>query len=345
MELYDNLKLSQIDPKSDYGDLKRLTHAGYEASIQTFVKSAHRVTTLAAIALFRNSSLVCLVGARFDDDPAWNSIMVDHFGLIGVGGFGGWPGYAKVRGVHRGSVLLRWMTNLVLLVANYSPYVGLVAQKVPPLGSPLDAEGQRYQQQDYLGCFEDTWERDLPHLTTAYGSPIDLSVAKCQEACYVLGYHYAGLQNRQECRCGSSFGHYRKLNDTQCRSSCKMAEYQNSSLSQSPVAFEYCGGHMKNAVYKSRRNHYTQLPSISANYQVVQPETPPRDAVYIVGKAGESCDAACAADARACNVQLLPLLHNHCAILQKLTGALKITFVLICARVCRCVAIVSRSFR
>jgi hypothetical protein len=34
--------------------------------------------------------------------------MVGHFGLIGVGGYGGNPMYAKLRGVHKGSVFVRY---------------------------------------------------------------------------------------------------------------------------------------------------------------------------------------------------------------------------------------------
>jgi hypothetical protein len=37
----------------------------------------------------------------------WNAVVAGHFGLIGLGGFGGNPKYAKVRGVHKGALFVR----------------------------------------------------------------------------------------------------------------------------------------------------------------------------------------------------------------------------------------------
>jgi hypothetical protein len=62
--------------------------------------------------------LVALVPCRSDDDRrCWDEALLQHFHLYGVG-LGNVP-----RGVYKGTVFVRWLTNRLLLVGAYSPFL------------------------------------------------------------------------------------------------------------------------------------------------------------------------------------------------------------------------------
>jgi len=137
MELYSNLRLSKLDPsRIGYGDLAALTKEGYIALTHAFLREASRLRVPEEWVHHRHAKLVLLLpAASSDKDPAWNAVLNDQFGLIGVGGYGGWEGYVKVRGIFRGAVFVRWGTNLILLVGKYSPYYERVVEQVPFSGT------------------------------------------------------------------------------------------------------------------------------------------------------------------------------------------------------------------
>ncbi len=55
----------------------------------------------------------------------------------------------------------------------------------------------------YIGCYADSMMRDLPY--QAYGSQYN-TVGSCAAACAYHGYRYAGLENGNQCFCGSAYG-------------------------------------------------------------------------------------------------------------------------------------------
>jgi hypothetical protein len=53
----------------------------------------------------------------------------------------------------------------------------------------------------YLGCYRDAGERDLPLFIGAH-----MTDSQCHAGCHFRGYRYAGLQSSRECWCGHSYG-------------------------------------------------------------------------------------------------------------------------------------------
>jgi hypothetical protein len=131
LELYSNLRLAKLGVDVDYGPLTRLTKEGYVTATNDFIAASSLLLSLEEASRFRHSKLVYLVSTEDDKDEAWNKVLNEFFGLIGVGGYGGWEGYVKVRGIFQGAVFVRWLTNVILLVGTYSPYVPHVAKLTP----------------------------------------------------------------------------------------------------------------------------------------------------------------------------------------------------------------------
>ena len=95
MELYSNLRLSQLPVSVNYGDLSRLTRQGYIEETQLFITKATRLQALEEVRKHRHGKLIYVVPARDDKDDEWNAPFNHFFGLIGVGGYGGHTGYVK----------------------------------------------------------------------------------------------------------------------------------------------------------------------------------------------------------------------------------------------------------
>jgi hypothetical protein len=311
MELYANLKLSQLSPAVNYGDLTRFTRAGYIAQTEEFIRRAHRLNVLEESLDYQRERLVYVVAASSDKDNEWNEVINKYFGLIGVGGYGGYEGYVKVRGIFHGAVFIRWFTNLILLVGNYSPYMNLVdSMSFVEDGIELGA----------LGCYRDTFERDLPHLIPHY-TPNTLSPRKCLNSCLHLGYEFAGLQNGQECFCGSSYGRHKKHDDQySCSRECKgngnlniaSRTWQAAAALFSDDSYA-CGGGFANSIYTNKRSkqdgpqsqrvlrHIDYLNYKSAAMEILK------------GGADESCTVVCEKQGKLCNEQLFPLITDSCA--------------------------------
>ena len=100
MELYSNLRLSQLPVSVNYGDLSRLTRQGYIEETELFVRRAKRLHVLEEVRKYRHDKLVYVVPAADDKDDEWNAPFTHFFGLIGVGGYGGHVGYVKVHRAH-----------------------------------------------------------------------------------------------------------------------------------------------------------------------------------------------------------------------------------------------------
>lgn len=303
MELYSNLRLSQLPVSVDYGDLSRMTHAGYIAETEAFILGATRLHVLEQARSHRHANLVYVVDSRDDKDEEWNAVFNHYFGLIGVGGYGGYEGYVKVRGIFRGAVFVRWMTNLIVLVGAYSPYMEQVKQL------RIDSASQRVS---FLGCYKDDWQRDLPFQLSYYSSR-SLTPSKCVASCQASGYKYAGLQ-KHECWCGTSFGKYDKVDDSECSSSCGqsglLSSLLPSTVTTTGTQSDSCGGGWRNSVYTSSPEAEVSL-------------SPPSEVKYVHSKTGESCDDACkrdGGDKQRCDERYFPLIHRSCSTLSSIFG-------------------------
>ncbi len=84
-----------------------------------------------------------------------------------------------------------------------------------------------------LGCFKDTYDRDL----TGYAQQdAQLTLQSCASICRQKGFKYAAAQNGNQCFCGNSYGKHGKA--TNCDTKCA----GNSN--------EICGGSWANSLYE-----------------------------------------------------------------------------------------------
>ena len=314
MELYSNLRLAQLPVSVSYGDLSRLTKAGYIAETEQFIRAAKRLNVLEEIRDFRHAKLVYVIPADDDKDDQWNAPFNHFFGLIGVGGYGGYEGYVKVRGIFRGAVFVRWLTNLVLLVGEYSPYMAEV-KAMERVDDGLEISR--------VGCYKDDWERDMPYQVHHYTS-LTNTPRRCLASCNLLGFQYAGLQ-KAECWCANSYGSKGQADDSQCGQECAAVsrgllsnlltsrEKKAEADKQQPTQ---CGSGFMNSVYENVH------PETKDKYQKAL--VAPAGVKYVKGEAGESCDEACArvgGEYGRCDERYMPLIHRSCAALQSLFGA------------------------
>ena len=105
----------------------------------------------------------------------------------------------------------------------------------PPLVPPPPATGAADGPAgEYLGCYAETWARDLSGFTTNNAS---MSAKSCIAMCAQRGFAYAATQYGQHCFCGNSYGKYGK------------SEACNMACSGNPA--EMCGGSFANSVYRT----------------------------------------------------------------------------------------------
>lgn len=84
----------------------------------------------------------------------------------------------------------------------------------------------------YLGCFKDTYDRDL----TGYSQQdAQLTLQSCANLCRQKGFKYAAAQYGSSCFCGNSYGKHGKTTN------CGMRCAGNSN--------EFCSGSWANSVY------------------------------------------------------------------------------------------------
>jgi hypothetical protein len=104
---------------TDYGDLRALTLYGYDAEIKWFVDRAVPITRVEQMKAFRHTRLVIPLQADEQTDQSFNVIFAQNLGIYGVGGYPDYScegcGWWKMRGVHRGVVVVKWLTNVVMV--------------------------------------------------------------------------------------------------------------------------------------------------------------------------------------------------------------------------------------
>lgn len=343
MELYSNLRLSTLSPQVSYGPMVRFTKEGWRQTQVQFILGARTLSVLEESIRYRNAALVYVLPARDDRDSEWNSVLNGYFGLIGVGGYGGHVGYVKLRGVSNGAVVVRWMTNRIMLIGAYSPLAGLVSPPGPqwnPLNEALPLQ--------FEGCFPASAFRDGPkHYTRATVSP-----SSCLLSCIHLGFRFGAIVSADRCLCRANllspdFNRLAPSAPSQCADSC-LGTAAHSALRSTIVqslatvigVAQSCGGPKHVSVYRLAHSPEVAAasdpaaatptaaspaaPSSTLQRQYLDPEfpglalVPPSDALYVAAGEAQSCTDACEAAGARCDESLFPLLMHSCASLQRL---------------------------
>jgi hypothetical protein len=310
-EMFGNLRLSQLPMSTSYGNdvVSRMTGDGYDRQIRAFIRQAYPIAQLRDMERFRYSRLIVVTPADNDVDNAWNFIMSAHAGVYGIGGY---QHLFKQRGVHKGTVVLKWLTNVVLVVGRYSPFRQAVAYHHTPLQGPWSNVGDTYR-----GCFSDQRSpRDLPFLVPfiAPASP-----SRCIAACRLHGFRYAGVQGVDECWCGDAFG---KHGSSDVCSACTVGV---DSGDGSVAAHIMCGGAFANSVYEVLARPPVGVDT-PVNYEL---PSQPTDFEFVAGLVGESCSQACSRASSTtvldkysleCSISLMPMLASSCERINTLMG-------------------------
>ncbi|KAK2013715.1 hypothetical protein LZ32DRAFT_239086 [Colletotrichum eremochloae] len=93
-----------------------------------------------------------------------------------------------------------------------------------------------------MGCYVEDPKMPLLDINFNPNGDPSLSVPKCWQTCYRRFYKYAGLQNGNQCWCGSYVGGEWAANQTDCNSPC----------TGNPSSF--CGGPALLRIYKAEEN-------------------------------------------------------------------------------------------
>ncbi|KAL9974270.1 hypothetical protein ACROYT_G011287, partial [Oculina patagonica] len=108
----------------------------------------------------------------------------------------------------------------------------------------------------HIGCYKDSFPRDLPQRVHARELNANVCVQKCKE----LEFKYAGLQFSYLCFCGNTYGRYGELPDALCSSKCT-----NKRDS-------FCGGHWSNSIYQTGYNPESNKGTGKSHKQVKRDE-------------------------------------------------------------------------
>ena len=206
-ELFDNLRLSTLPPTVDYGDLNRLTLTEYDQTLIRFIRRCTPLTALTHIALFRRSSLCIHIQTLSDRDNMFHLTFSTFFGLVSIGGH---ANFGKQRGIHKGAVFVRWMSNLVLIIGSHGALSKVYrqihhAQSDLALSSATQADHGAWTSaltSFALGCFRDSRVNRILPFQLAALSPV--TPPQCIAACALFGYAVAGVQWGWECWCAEA---------------------------------------------------------------------------------------------------------------------------------------------
>ena len=280
-ELFDNLRLSSLPASVDYGDLSRLTLPQYDRQLLRFMQRCTRVSAYDELRWYRRSELCLLLPTASDRDPLWGDLFSDYLGLVSIGGH---ANYGKQRGIHHGSVFVRWLSNLLLVVGAHgklaAPFLQLHSDAAEQTLLKLSAsETDGISSSDsgvlhtaprsalsaqYIGCYQDDRQRRLlPRLLTF--SPV--TPLRCIQSCALRGYTLAAIEWGWECWCGQAenAAAFRSLHsaesraDAQCDSSCvrdweekmRQAKAQERRGEAADGGGVGCGGDFRLSVYST----------------------------------------------------------------------------------------------
>jgi len=93
----------------------------------------------------------------------------------------------------------------------------------------------------YVGCFYDNSARDLNGYWTSSSS---MTPGNCEVICIGQGAYYFGVQDGNQCFCGTSYGSYGQAPDGDCNMACV------GNPAQGGDAHDICGGSWRNSVYQ-----------------------------------------------------------------------------------------------
>jgi WSC domain-containing protein len=94
---------------------------------------------------------------------------------------------------------------------------------------------------DYIGCYRDrgdaggAWGRDLDKF---FYNSNNMTIPQCIQDCKALGHKYAGLQSRNQCFCGDSYGKFGAA-EGECTKRC-IGDKETM-----------CGGTWANSIYET----------------------------------------------------------------------------------------------
>merc|ERR1711939_124210 len=111
--------------------------------------------------------------------------------------------------------------------------MGEVVQKVKDYNESLKTNGQGYET-EYVGCFRDRRQRDLPKLFNNYKPT---KRADCLAEAKKKNFKYIGHQYGGECWMSNAFGKYGQVDDSECKMKC--------ALEPNLI----CGGGWRNSVW------------------------------------------------------------------------------------------------
>ena len=288
--MFGSLRLSKGDSSIKTGlaykkEAMNLIHYTYDDNIYKFIKTARVVTCLEEIENnIRNTNVVYHLVATSKKDRQWALLFTGKLGAISVGGH-----TARMRGIHSGTVFIHYMSNLILVVATYSPYSNAVSMK--------KENDNNYIIPNFLGCYKDSVSnRDLPvvkEITGMVRGKIPIASEIC--SCECKGFKYFGLQNGGECFCGNSFGTHGVDTGNICKKKCLSNDDDDDDTKI------FCGGPLSNAIYDRTMTFQREEKNIEAKKLA-------NDEPIIVSNLGESCTDACIRTNGICYDDLLPRL-------------------------------------
>ena len=285
-------RMSSVDVAQSavaWPDLSRLSSIGYGYWLASLLPSCTLLLAADDVMDRRGECVVLVVPANSSSDAEWHLWLSNWLGAYAA--------VSKERrqeaaGEWRGVVVLRYLTNLVLLVAPYSPFFSFLAP-------PSAARGQSPLLES-VGCYRHSdAQLDLPHVMS-FLSARSLTPHRCLSACVHRGYQYAGIavtEDGAHCRCGTAFTRSLSLGASSCPNRCSpSASLPRVPSSSSPLS-DACGGASAVSLYKDSHDMHVR-------YQQGSPS-----ATFVRGREGESCVAAChRSGAGECKEALFPLL-------------------------------------
>ena len=278
-------RVSAIDAAQSamaWPDLARLSAIGYGHWLMSLIASCTLLSAVDDVMDRRGECMVLVVPAASSSDVEWHLVLSAWLGAYPI------PPVERrqeARGEWRGVVVLRYLSNLVLLVAPYSP----LFSSVPPLST---SRGLLLEPRA-LGCYRHTeTSLELPYAVT-FLSARSLTPSRCLNACVHRGFQFAGLHDGSACRCGTAaVRRSLSINADLCSLRCS----PSSSL-PGEAESAACGD-------LSAVSLYTDSSEAHTRYQ-----SQPAAAAFVKGREGETCAAACQRSmAGACREELFDLL-------------------------------------
>eukprot|EP01052_Picozoa_sp_SAG31_P012058 SAG31_NODE_695_length_12765_cov_6.974499_13_plen_387_part_00 len=172
------------------------SQSAYDTLIKEHIRASQMVECIDALWATANlhTLLTAVIPCVDDGDRAcWNGVMTGRFSLFGIG-LGDIP-----RGVYKGTVFVRWLTNKILLVAHYSPFATFLPVGYRQTDRPVGSVGRKRGgpcQDAASGAIPSAPPTGARVLLGPAGESCD--VACCTSANSLRKQHFIGLRNLQK---------------------------------------------------------------------------------------------------------------------------------------------------